>query len=508
MARIWSKFSKWYLISSSALLVLIWDYLIYWNYFLIGHFGGNYFSEGFASGSWSKYGFYMISCLGNLFFPFFGLLTDAWIGRGNAVMIGAMFCLSSWITAATGLVIHSYLYQSVHFLWFTLAAGTFLEYIGYTSFRANIIQYNIDQLVGASDIDYNTVIFWHAASVQLTALIYYPLQCIFLDDSRYFITTIFIVSGISVSLVLVSHSLFRHKLEENMSLMKNPIKLVVRVLCYARKHKYPENRSALTYWEEEAPSRLDLGKEKYGGPFTEEEVEDVRTALRMLPLFIAVFAFALSDDYNWYISKDSIKLISCLIPTDFGHNACSVILLLAYLYLIRVFFYKYIPNMLSRMSAGLLFALATSVSKLIIFSFKTLTNLAHNNLILIVPQILYSVSFILLYPVSLEFTVAQSPVHMRGVMVGMWYAASVGLGYLLNIVLQFPFNCENEYICTNVYYYTTKSAIVLLILIVFVILAKRYKYRVRENEVNIVQIVDDHYQRYMQQEEKYHKNLN
>ena len=472
---------------------------------MIGHFGGNYFSEGFVSGSWSKYGFYVISCLGNLLFPFFGLLTDAWIGRGKAVMIGTMFCLSSWIIAATGLVIHSYLYQSVHFLWFVLAVSIFLEYIGYTSFRANIIQYNIDQLVGASDIDYNTVIFWHATSIQLTALIYYPLQCVF-NDSRYFITTIFIVSGISVSLVLVSHSLFRHKLEENMSLMKNPIKLIVRVLCYARKHKYPENRSALTYWEEEAPSRLDLGKDKYGGPFTEEEVEDVRTALHMLPLFIAVFAFALSDDYNWYISKDSTKLIFRLIPTDFGHNACSVILLLAYLYIIRVFFYKYIPSMLSRMSAGLLFALATSVSKLIIFSFKTPTDLAHNNIILIVPQILYSISFILLYPVSLEFTVAQSPVHMRGLMVGMWYASSIGLGYLLNIVLQFPFNCENEIICTNIYYYITKSAIVLLILIVFVILAKCYKYRVRENEVNIVQIVDDHYQRYMEQEEEYHNN--
>ena len=57
----------------------------------------------------------------------------------------------------------------------------------------------------------------------------------------------------------------------------NPLKLIARVLHYARKHKYPENRSALTYWEEEAPSRLDLGKEKYGGPFTEEEVEDVKT---------------------------------------------------------------------------------------------------------------------------------------------------------------------------------------------------------------------------------------
>ena len=41
--------------------------------------------------------------------------------------------------------------------------------------------------------------------------------------------------------------------------------------------------------------------------------------------------------------------------------------------------------------------------------------------------------------------------------------------------------------------------------LVFVMLAKRYKYRVRENEVNIVQIVDDHYQRYMEQEEQYNR---
>ena len=39
--------------------------------------------------------------------------------------------------------------------------------------------------------------------------------------------------------------------------------------------------------------------------------------------------------------------------------------------------------------------------------------------------------------------------------------------------------------------------------IVFVILAKRYKYRVRENEINIVQIVDDHYQRYINQREQF-----
>ena len=62
-------------------------------------------------------------------------------------------------------------------------------------------------------------------------------------------------------------------------------KIIFKVLNYARKTKYPERRSAFTYIDEEEPSRLDYGKHKFGGPFTEEEVEDVailRTATIVL----------------------------------------------------------------------------------------------------------------------------------------------------------------------------------------------------------------------------------
>ena len=160
--------------------------------------------------------------------------------------------------------------------------------------------------------------------------------------------------------------------------------------------------------------------------------------------------------------------------------------------------------MLTRMSVGIFLAFIVTVSKVIIFVIeRSPTEL---NKLLFIPQTIQGLSFILLYPVSLEFTVAQSPVHMRGVMVGLWYATSCGLGFLINTIFKFPFNCESQYICTSFYYYITKSVLVLIILIVFVILAKRYKYRVRENEVNIVQIVDDHYQRYMEQEEQYNKD--
>ena len=47
-------------------------------------------------------------------------------------------------------------------------------------------------------------------------------------------------------------------------------------------------RSAFTYCEDEWPSRLDLGKENYGGQFTLEQVEDVKTFLGILKVLFSI----------------------------------------------------------------------------------------------------------------------------------------------------------------------------------------------------------------------------
>ena len=39
---------------------------------------------------------------------------------------------------------------------------------------------------------------------------------------------------------------------------------------------------AFTYWEDELPSHIDFNKRKYRGPFTTEQVEDVKIFLRLL----------------------------------------------------------------------------------------------------------------------------------------------------------------------------------------------------------------------------------
>ena len=84
---------------------------------------------------------------------------------------------------------------------------------------------------------------------------------------------------------------------------QHPIKLICKVLQYAWKHTCPENRSAFTYWEEDIPPRIDLGKMKYGGPFTTEEVEDTKTFLRIVLLLASLVGFHLSG-HGYSLSKE------------------------------------------------------------------------------------------------------------------------------------------------------------------------------------------------------------
>uniref|UniRef100_A0A1X7T963 Major facilitator superfamily (MFS) profile domain-containing protein n=1 Tax=Amphimedon queenslandica TaxID=400682 RepID=A0A1X7T963_AMPQE len=421
-------------------------------------------------------------------YPLNGLLTDVYIGRYRAIMTGIILCFISWIVTGTFYTLNSY--SLLGKIW--IVPGFVINCIGVTAFNANVIQYNIDQLIGGSANELSTIIYWNIAALPVAYILRDWLRLL---DARLGIVTtelvIFIVIGVALSLILVSHSLFKHKLE-NISLIKNPIKLIVRVLCYARKHKYPENRSALTYWEEEAPSRIDLGKNKYGGPFTEEEVEDVKTFFRMLPLFIAIFGFGLiANISDGDCTKES--LVDCIMITFIDAYPITIALLFfIYQFIIRGCFHKYIPSMLTRMGAGLLFGLLGCIVQLLMQIYPPYDSL------LIIQQVLFGISFFLIFPTSFEFTIAQSPEHMRGTMVGLCYT-SIAVGYALTSVLQ-------HYFKISLHYFIIVCFLQLLLLIVFVILARRYKYRVRENEVNVVQIVDDHYQRYMEQQDEYERH--
>ena len=88
--------------------------------------------------------------------------------------------------------------------------------------------------------------------------------------------------------MLLPFSCWKHRWFYDQPGQRNPFKVVVKVLNFVRKHRYPLQRSAFTYCDDESPSRLDIAKERYGGPFTTEQVEDVKTFLRIVVILLTI----------------------------------------------------------------------------------------------------------------------------------------------------------------------------------------------------------------------------
>ena len=78
-----------------------------------------------------------------------------------------------------------------------------------------------------------------------------------------------LVFAIPLAVIIISDCLCQQWLDRTHK-VTNPIKLIIQVLNYTRKHRYPERRSAFTYIDEEQPTLMDFVKEKFGGPFTEQ----------------------------------------------------------------------------------------------------------------------------------------------------------------------------------------------------------------------------------------------
>ena len=274
--------------SKGALLVLLWSTMMFlYQYFII-----NYVA--YDSIMSSKHRYYTQYVLYYMALPTYlvtGLVADICAGRYK-IIVASIYCsFIGWITLCVSFyVTHKY----VHFT--LVLVGYSLSTVGAAGIQSIAVPFNIDQMIGATADELSTIIYWQCFGLPF-GLSSAKISSCFITYKVYQQSVGICVSGVAITIVMVTYYLLRHHLDTT-PLLTNPVKLIVKVLNYARKNKYPRSRSALTYWEESAPSRLDLGKDKYGGPFTEEEVEDVKTFLRFLPLSICIFGHLKHKEKN------------------------------------------------------------------------------------------------------------------------------------------------------------------------------------------------------------------
>ena len=336
---------------------------------------------------------------------------------------------------------------------------------------------------------------------------------------------------------------------------ENPYKTVFQVLNFARKHKYPLRRSAFTYCDDTIPSRIDFAKGRFGGPFSVEQVENVKTFHRILVVLFALgpvfflevpalhFVFPLFSlhflrDYNHF--GEGICTNECIWELEAGNGFLTALSTMAFypLYMWITFSLPCIKirKVFVRLLIGIILFLLEIVSLLIIdvvghsldletsnqtqcmfhiYRTSNATVLSYSSLnmhwsVLILPTILLGIGPLQVITTAYEFIAAQSPQSMKGLLIGVLFAIR-GLSRFLNSIVITILSLRDAWSsnvlvnsrlpitdCGFTYLFLT-SAVGFIGLILFSVAAKKYKYRTR-NEGLFRQVdVEEVYDRYITQ---------
>ena len=311
------------------------------------------------------------------------------------------------------------------------------------------------------------------------------------------------------------------------------------MLRFVAKHdKLLSHRSAFTYSDDIKPPRIDFAMRKYGGLFETEVVEDVKTFLRIVVILLAatpVFLLDIPASYLFplfglHLGRNLTLYMSCTYDWMLfqSGNLSSIIAVLTiplYVFFLYPYIRKWIPRIITRLGIGTMLMVASVVSMFIIQAVasngalkKESTNntclfLArnHNNTfsptlefptqVLVITNLLSGLAAPLITIAVYEFISAQSPQAMKGLLLGVFYAFK-GLFITLGSMATFPFVQESLWgdqhgiFDCGFYYYLSNSVFGVLGLVVFVLAARWYHYRERDDPPYRHQYAEDYYSRY------------
>ena len=444
-----------------------------------------------------------------LFAPLAGWLADSRFGNFRVFKFGAvLLLLSVLMTSVCTMLLQNF--PLIRSLELSCAIVLIIPYslglVGFIACTVTSLQLGLDQMPDASSSNITSFIKWFAFSICLGIWISDSVWSVFgnyclngpvaVDHGQVFS----LLPVLSMSIVCCTIFLLAPKWLTIEPKSPQSLKTIYQVLKFAAKHKSPLNRSALTYWEEDIPSRLDLGKSRYGGPFTTEQVEDVKTFFKIVLVHLP-----------WFIITLIIRPHFLLQVQIRGISACTSNLLYIFTYspfwcaMIVTLFTEFIAYPLVKRSPSILkcIGIVCFIILLVTAGFLIALVINHSHLTQWM-EILYSVFFgsfdMLKFTFTTQFVCAQSPYNMRGLLSGysiFLNLASIGLGTAL-----FRFIGA---LCKSTEYYkiiqwSMGAGIDLVGFTLHCVLAHKYKRRVRDEEYDPHRVIEEVYDRYLSQD--------
>ena len=485
-------------------------------------------------------GFTCVLAITFLFSPIAGFLADVKFSCFRVLKCSTFIMLAATITLLSVGILTVYTVHKTGYYLLILeclfGSAVLLYGIGYVMFIANILQFGTSQLRDLPSQDSVTFLCWFFWTSSFGSVLAFSTHIpghrsfINVPDKRFgfdILTTTIDSTLLCVSIVSSAFILFvLHKRGTwfcTESVRENPYKLVCNVIKFSCRNKNPIHRSAFTYCEDKLPSRMDLGKLRYGGPFTTEQVEDVKVFLHIVmvlfslgPAFLMDVAATEStikhdnggDENTTYKISHPLRVLFL----DYGMLSplLVVVCIPVYLSLVRPFFSRCIPNMLKRMGLGIALLCITFA---LLLAFDITTNSDNDELSCFLnnsyaisknPLPVYSVIMLhtlssfyhmLLYIAAWEFICSQSPQSMKGLLFGLFYAIRGFYQSLATILfLPFYYDWRIYYIIScHSGYYMLNLCVGLVSLLLYAVVARRYKYRKRDDICNTYQYAETYY---------------
>ena len=400
------------------------------------------------------------------------------------------------------------------------------------AFLASAVPLGRDQISTGSDTNISAFILWFlwaffcglGAPSTIGAILY---KCSDLKASDVgLILSLMAVVLLSVGLILDFY--FHHILVKEPVSRTNPVKLIFKVLKYAAKHKYPVQRSAFTYCENKQPTRLDYGKSKYGGPFTTEQVEDVKTFWRIVLVILVLLTIHISIFGNFEsaltLGKDHDYNTRCIQTTSYNSfKPTSIIVYTIPLYELLVYpcLRNRGPTILQSAGVGAGAVVLTSLVGITAESIKQIRTNGTNECIFSKDvhskdevDLFLSISFNLILGIatvvsskaSIVFVCAQAPYNMNGLLIGLLFTFMTLFGVIgsfIYISWRKTLLAIHHTTSCGIWFYLITLSFAAASFALLCLVGRWYKPRERDEITRSQTLVEEIYHKYQEQAPQY-----
>lgn len=228
-----------------------------------------------------------LKLVANLLFPIAGWIADVWIGRYRMIYLSAWIMWFGYCLAAFAISFQMFGQNWNNYILFPCYL---IINIGSAGFQASAIPFGADQIFYKTSHELSSYFYMYywMRNFGFTMLFLIAEECRNGFDGIVNSLTYSAIGVIATTAILCLIGVFSNKFTIN-DKKRNPLKTVCKVLYACAITKRPIYRSAFSYTGVSRPSRIDLTKSIHGGLFEEETVEDVKTFLRLVKIFLPLF---------------------------------------------------------------------------------------------------------------------------------------------------------------------------------------------------------------------------